>query len=201
MGERVEDGGPAFVIEAVVRFNKDEALVLNRSPEFRYRREGSQLVAEDGPFRSCYGYSLPSGRWKAFAGREFKIPLLDGTFEQATGQWWASHLKGMVSCTYNTKDKLLGCYVYYSCMADPGAFAALRATYTGDVYPYYAYEAFIRLPIERRKYLTKISKLERDKSHLLTNLRGIKVERDALLAARSPSEPLNARTQGVEVGR
>jgi hypothetical protein len=182
---KINDGGPAFVIEAVVRFNKGEAFVLNRSPNFLYRRDGSRLVAEDGPFISCYQHSLPSGRFKAFAGRKFSIPLGDGTFEEASGQWWDSHLEGMTSCTYNTKADLLNCYVYYGCMANPEGIAALRAAYTGDVFPYYAYEAFIRLPVERRKYLAKISKLERDKTHLVRNLRGIKADRDAMLAARA----------------
>lgn len=176
------DGG-AFTIEAIVSMNGREAFVLNRAPKFVYERHGNDLIATDGIFRACYRYARPWGRFEAFSGRKFSIPLADGSFEEATGQWWDAHIEGMASIGYATKAQLLACYVFTGgAMADPDELSRLRATYAGEVYPYWAYEALIKLPVERKNYWRGIQKLERDKKHLIANVKKMKLD---LIAARS----------------
>ncbi|UWQ30219.1 hypothetical protein [Leisingera sp. M523] len=172
---------PPFKIEAVVKFNRGEAFVLNREPKFIYEFQGKDLIARDGPFVDFLQYEAPRGRFKAFAGRELPLPMKDGSSTLAKGQYWSAHLPGMSSITYNTKEKLLKCYVYFGCMGDPEALKALRDAYTGDVYPYYAYEAVIQAPGLRIKAFNAERRFDRAKQHILRNLRSIKRERDDLL--------------------
>jgi hypothetical protein len=48
------------------------------------------------------------------------------------------------------------CYVMGGgCFMSPGDFEALRATYTGPVYPYYEYEKIIKYEDERRLWIGK----------------------------------------------
>lgn len=180
--EKLEPKPEPFVVEAVVKFNKGEALVLNRDPKFLYEGDGQALIARDGPFVAVYRYERPCGRFKAFAGREFDIPLKNGKLVHATGQWWDASLKGLVKATYNTKARLLNCYVYYGCSADPDELRELRETYTGDVYPYYAYKDVIRAPDLRLRAFRAERKFERAKAHILSNLREIVAENKRLKA-------------------
>ena len=63
-------------------------IVLNRKPEFIYRKEGDWLIAEDSGFFNFYYYEKPGRAFQAFAGREFDISLTNGEVIKATGQWW-----------------------------------------------------------------------------------------------------------------
>jgi hypothetical protein len=93
-------------------------VVLNRLPKFEYVREGKYLVAEDSGFYSCYSYSEPYGRFKAFAGREFDIPLKGGGVVKAKGQWWnARHpyvkKQEILDYGYNTMEGLEDIFIFY----------------------------------------------------------------------------------------
>jgi hypothetical protein len=173
-------------VVAVVKFNDGEALVLNRPLNFLYEFSGRDLVGSDGPFQNVYRYELPSGRFKAFAGREFDIPLKDGGSVRANGQYWGAHLSGMISATYGTVEQLVKCYVFTggACI-EPAAYAELRGAYTGCVYPYWDYEKIIKYDGERRYWIDKSFKLERDKRHLVA---AVKAAHDQLRAALSNSE-------------
>ena len=132
-----------FKILSAVTFNKGEAYVLNRAPTFKYAREGNNLIGRDGPFVDLYYHEKPTKRFEAFAGREFDIPMLDGTVVRASGQWWRGHVKDAPSITYNTNEGLLNCYVYYGAQVDADALSSLRDEYTGFVYPYHDYETIL----------------------------------------------------------
>lgn len=94
-------------------------IVLDKMPELKFERKGSLLVATDGIFYSAYALDLPSGRGaKAFAGREFEIPLINGGVEHAKGQWWQClhpDVEGieLVSHGISSLKDLAKCYVFY----------------------------------------------------------------------------------------
>jgi len=92
-------------------------IVINRSPIFKYERKENWLIAEDSGFFSFYQYIPPSKGFYAFAGREFTIPMVDGTFEKAYGQWWdgvpSEYLDLLVSTGCSTLVELDRCYVFY----------------------------------------------------------------------------------------
>ena len=96
---------------------KQVFLVLDKMPNFIYERKGNCLIASDDGFYDTLYYEKPFGRFKAFAGREFDIPLKDGTVEKATGQWWdGKHQENapepIVSVGYSTIEQLHRCYVF-----------------------------------------------------------------------------------------
>ena len=124
-------------IVAVVKMNNAEAWVLNRMPELLYEKtEHGGLIAHDGPFSGAYSYSAPSAYSKAFAGHVFKIPMKDGTFTDASGQWWHAGIRGQTSIALSTEEKLNSCYVFFAGSVDMGKAADLRAAYTGPIYGY-----------------------------------------------------------------
>ncbi|WP_312530357.1 hypothetical protein [Paracoccus sp. (in: a-proteobacteria)] len=187
MAERINDG-EHFEIEAVVRMNGGEAYVLNRAPSVKYIQEGNCLVGRDGPFVSLYQHDTPHGRFKAFAGAVFDIPLRDGGSIRASGQWWHSHPAGAIDAAWATNAGLLKCYVFSVGAWDPEALAAMRSAYKGEVYPYWAYQALIEAP--RLRVASSNAKIHarKVKGHILRNLREIMAERDELrsmLAARN----------------
>lgn len=67
-------------ILAVVKFNDYHAFVLDEPIKLTYEKIGGMLIGSDetGIFYNCLFYEKPVGRFKAFAGREFDLPLKDG---------------------------------------------------------------------------------------------------------------------------
>lgn len=132
-------------VVAVVQVNKEEALVLNRPIQFRYRKEGSDYIGRDGPFVDVLRYERGGGRFRAFGGREITLAMEDGSTVVIKDHWWQSHRKGYASIAHGDVDSLRKCYVFYggACIA-PDDLKALRETYTGCVYPYRDYEKVIK---------------------------------------------------------
>ena len=95
---------------------KQTFLVLNRKPDFVYDKIDNWLIAEDNGFFSFYYFEKPAGRFKAFAGREFDIPLNTGEILKATGQWWdgvpKEYQNKVTSTGYGTVESLSKCYVF-----------------------------------------------------------------------------------------
>jgi len=143
-----------YKIEAVVKFNNSEALVLSEHPKILYERYGNYLFGLDeyGVFCDCYKYGRPSKGWEAFAGRKFKIPMTDGSFIDAHGQWWDGGAQEfaktlgseIISVTIRTKAELKNCYVFCGCRADKVEYLKLRSQYTGDVFGYWDYEKLLK---------------------------------------------------------
>lgn len=98
-------------------------MVLNRNPVYVYERKGKWLIAEDSGIFNFLFYEKPSGRFYAFAGRKFEIPMKDGSIESAFGQWWdgiPGDYEGLlyrIGC--GTPENLSKCNVFCSSNIDP----------------------------------------------------------------------------------
>lgn len=164
--------GPLLLI-AVVSFNKDsEALVLNRPLQMVYEKVGQDYIGSDGPFRDRLAFSPGRGRFKAFAGREIRIRLADGSIESLKDHWWQSFLPDHVSVIHGSVESLKDCYVFGggACIA-PDDLAALRATYTGCVYPYWDYEKVIKFDAMRKDLYRRLFHEERRRNALIKAVR------------------------------
>lgn len=167
-------------IEAIVMVNNDEALVLNRPLNLLYEeaevevwgRKRRGLLGKDGPFRAMYYHKQPRGRFKAFGGRKFEIPLRDGGFEQADGQWWHTDISGLNRIAYQTKAALQKCYVFSGGYGvDDEALQEMLLEYDGPTYAYWDYEKVIKYDDMRMGFYHRERKLERDKKHLIANVK------------------------------
>lgn len=139
-----------YKIEAIVMANGEEAYVLNEAPRITYERYGNYLFGLDeyGVFANSYKYDKPCKHWKAFAGREFEIPMSDGTTIKANGQWWdggTGQFTETIGCEIVrviARDiaALKKCYVFHGLRAVKDELVKLRNTYKGKVYEYWEYE-------------------------------------------------------------
>lgn len=169
-------------IEAIVKFNGDQAYVFNRKPVFEYERVKNMLIAQDGPFFSSFNHNIDYYA-KAFAGREFRLKLKSGGYEECSGQWWDADINddhSLVHATYRTKDELINCYVFCGGQMIEDELNKLISEYEGCVYPYYEYETIICKKSDLRKRINKeielgrqIRKLCRDKAHLIKRVKFI----------------------------
>jgi hypothetical protein len=106
------------IIDIIVADNTGQMfLILDRLPEYEYERHGFWLHAEDSGFYNQYFYRKPTKYGKAFAGREFDIPLKNGTAEKAYGQWWSAVNEELIPVeiyhpAYSTIEELQHCYVF-----------------------------------------------------------------------------------------
>lgn len=91
-------------------------VVIDKPLRLAYERDGSLLIADDEGWLGAY--RLEHDRYaKAFAGREFEIPMLDGTAVKANGQWWDTLHPRHKEATYvgvATIAELEQCYVFCS---------------------------------------------------------------------------------------
>lgn len=137
-------------ILAVVKFNDDEAYVLDEIPKLLYEKRDNLLIGYDKDkilYKSFY-YEKPTERWKAFAGAEFDLELTNGDIEHCYGQWWdgavdkASKILNIdiVGCTIESIKKLKECYVFCGYYCDYEKMKALREQYKGKIYEYYEYQ-------------------------------------------------------------
>ncbi|MCK5609458.1 hypothetical protein KAR91_46725 [Candidatus Pacearchaeota archaeon] len=111
------------IIDHRNKYGIQRFVVLNRSPVYVYERKGKWLIAEDSGFFNFFYYDNPSGRFYAFAGRKFEIPMKDGSIEKAYGQWWhgiPEDYQGLVAYTaYGIPEELSKCNVFASVSVDP----------------------------------------------------------------------------------
>lgn len=94
-------------------------VVLDTMPEFVYERKGNNLVASDDGFYDCLFYERPTKYSKAFGGREFELPMKDGSVIKASGQWWDGGYSDnapeeIIPVGINTIAGLHHCYVFSS---------------------------------------------------------------------------------------
>ena len=170
-----------FKIEAVVKFNNGEAWVLNRKPEIVYEKKGNIMYGNDYGFYNVYGFEAPCGKWKAFAGHEFDLPLKDGNVEHCYGQWWnAGHSKvekildiQLRPVTFKTNEDLIKCYVFTGASIEENYANKLRSEYSGCVYPYRDYEKIIKFDPQRKDFYKRLLKLERDKKSLIKEIKKV----------------------------
>lgn len=141
-----------YKVLAVVKVNDTEALVLDRLPAFKYGLSNGCITGKDGLFADCLYYEAPFGRFKAFAGREFKIKLEDGSIIECNGQYWDGVKKDHIEVlgfvpsrvTINSLDSLKKCFVFTGTYANPELFQKLRNTYDGKVWEYWEYDKHIK---------------------------------------------------------
>lgn len=150
-------------ILAAVDFNGGEALVLNRHLEYLYHQvDSNTIVGRDGPFYDCYYYGAPSGRFKAFGGREFRLSMDDGSEVLCNGQWWSGVTEGAIKylggssfediqhATVNSLKRLSECYVYFGAEAHVDTYRLFRASYTGPRYGYQEFNQRFILDVQKR---------------------------------------------------
>ena len=105
------------VIDHQNKYAIQRMLVVDRMPDFVYERKGSWLFGHDSGCFKFYDYEALGPTWKAFGGRKFDIPMIDGSVIEASGQWWDPgtpvDFRGLVySYGMNTPDALSQCYVF-----------------------------------------------------------------------------------------
>ena len=117
---------PIKIIDTIYHKNKYDTQVfhvVDRRPEFLYERKANWLIAEDSGFFNFYFYEKPFAEFKAFAGREFMIPMRDGSMVKANGQWWygiePSYLELLNHVAIGTPEKLGKCNVFTGLWIDP----------------------------------------------------------------------------------
>jgi len=142
-----------YKVEALVKFNDSIGIVLDKYPVITYERHGNYLLGLDeyGVFVNCYEYEQPGPTWKAFGGREFDIPMTDGSVIKAFGQWWDGGGKyfseviggAIVPATVQTVEGLRKCYVFHGCRASKKELTDLINSYSGKTYEYWEYECFL----------------------------------------------------------
>ncbi|MFQ3543485.1 hypothetical protein Q7A53_05315 [Halobacillus rhizosphaerae] len=140
---------------ALVKFNGRVALVMKDKIKLTYSKFDDVIIGKDqtGVFFDCLYYEKPIGKWKAFAGREFEIPLENGEVVKCNGQWWSGlnenarkiigH-QNLIPATANDMEDLKRCYVYNGFTALKEDYEKLISTYSGKIYEYYEYEKLIR---------------------------------------------------------
>ena len=162
-------------ILAAIRFNKRRAYAINRMPSLKYTRCGDLLIGRDGPFAATLKYEKPTKWGKAFAGRKFNIPMVDGSITEASGQWWHVGTKGAIPVTINTIESLKRCYVYIGSNCDPDHWQKLVDEYEstkGFYYDYYDYEKLITYDDLISDKFKQKRYFERAKGHLIDQVRG-----------------------------
>ena len=112
-------------IVELVRANSRYWIVFDELPEkLTYEKHGSLLIGSDdqGVFYDCLYYDRPSRFMKAFGGREFDLPMKDGSVTHCNGQYWygrvdeASRVMGeeITEIGASTREKLKECFVFTS---------------------------------------------------------------------------------------
>lgn len=155
-----EEPRKAPKLVALVKFNDGVALVLDAMPQLKYKKVGKALIGQDGVFYDFLGYDAPSGRFKAFGGRQFDLPMEDGTVTHCNGQWWHGSngdtykhfgfpdYKGFAdmfcSPPIATVEGLVKSSLFCSSYMLRSAFDEMVAGYEGPIYDRQEYEQMMR---------------------------------------------------------
>lgn len=163
-------------IVALVEMNGRPVPVFDEIPPLIFKRIGENIIyGTNGLLYRCFYKENPSGRFKAFAGREFRITLHDGEIINCHGQWWdgAKDIVGehigikLIQTAASTVDELKKCYVFCAHSVDRNRLFGLKQAYTGPVYPYDEYEKLIKYDDLRKAHWQEINKLKGAKKHLI----------------------------------
>lgn len=140
-------------IVAKVTCNDGFAYVLNRMPHFLYTKlDQKTIIGEDEGMYEFYMYDRYTDRYKAFGGRQFQLPLTDGSVEKCYGQWWSGmndtalklfSRESLCYFVYSTIEDLKKCYVYTRCSANVDWVKKLDSKYNGKIYDYWEFEKMI----------------------------------------------------------
>lgn len=129
---------------AIVNTGSQVFYSLDESPEMIYEKHGSLLIGKDesGVFYDVLIYEGCGPTWKAFGGREFDLPMADGSTTHCYGQYWsggtskAEELLGikLVGIAAESVSDLVHCYVYCGYLVDAEKFETLVKTSNPDKY-------------------------------------------------------------------
>jgi len=149
-----------YKVLAIVKFNNDIALVLDKKPIITYEQHGNDLIGfdESGTFYDFFYYDKPSGSFYAFAGSKFDLQLKNGDSIHCYGQWWsgisetARKTVGKEIChvTWQDVDSLRDCYVFSGQSCDKEKHDKLISSYNGKIYDYWEYEKILKSEVQSR---------------------------------------------------
>ncbi|MCP4342101.1 MAG: hypothetical protein GY799_25265 [Desulfobulbaceae bacterium] len=124
-------------------YTEQHFIVVDELPDFRFAEKfvggRRMLTAKDGYLSRAYVYERPGKNWRAFGGRKFDIPMMDGSVKKAAGQWWdVRHHDGSVGIGVNTITGLEQCYVFraYSIDKDVEEQMYKRSSISNNYYKY-----------------------------------------------------------------
>lgn len=169
-----------FSLVAIVKFNNEEAFVLDRPLHFIYKLVGNDFVGADGPFQDYLYYEKDCGSSVAFAGRELNLDMADGSVEKIKNHWWSGIQEGHKELTISSVEALKKCYVFGSASIPKEQLVKLRASYSGCVYPYWDYEKVLRYDDMRRDLYRKLLYQERRCNNIIEQIRKNKFELENL---------------------
>jgi hypothetical protein len=100
------------------KYGTQEFVVIDRTPDFLYEKEGDYLIGEDSGLFNFYKHIPPSNGFEAFAGRKFDINLKNGDVVKASGQWWDARPDSYDDLVYkmgvSSLCELDECHVFFS---------------------------------------------------------------------------------------
>lgn len=107
----------------IIKFNDGIGIVVDEMPKLTYEEIGGLLIGSDDANLTfdCLYYDRPTAHFKAFAGREFDLPLKNGGTVHCNGQWWSGKVREcsekvgitLGDITINCIDKMKDCYVMF----------------------------------------------------------------------------------------
>lgn len=131
-------------ILAIVDTGKQTFYSLDERPEMIYEKHGSLLIGKDKSevFYDVLIYEGCGPTWKAFGGREFDLPMADGSTTHCYGQYWsggtsrAEELLGikLARIAAESVSELARCYVYSGYHVDVEKFETLIKISNPDVH-------------------------------------------------------------------
>lgn len=142
----------------IVKFNNFIALVVDKMPKLTYEKKDGYLVGSDdsGLLFSCLFYQNNS-KLKAFAGREFYLPMKDGSSIHINGQYWNDE-EGRCAKLLNINlgritiagiDELKKCFVFSGLRVNLDVYKKLvkeflEANPDYKIFGYYEYQDYIQ---------------------------------------------------------
>lgn len=142
----------------IVKFNDRIAIVVDTVPELTYEKEWIYLIGSDESklLFDCLYYE--SDRYaKAFAGREFDLPMKDGSITHCNGQYWSGRVEECAErlgiklgdVTIQSLDELKRCYVFSGMQVNWRVYCDMLSEFfrnnpTYEIWGYMEYEMHIR---------------------------------------------------------
>lgn len=178
--------GSDLRVVALVEINKSVGLVLNRQLKFVYEKAGQDFIGKDGPFTRFLYYEKSTSNFRAFAGAELKLPLIDGSTVAVKNDWWSGLLKDHCSVAVGSVEELKKCYVFSGVSIREIDLFSLKKSYSGCVYPYWDYDKVIRFDDMRRDLCKKLWHEERRRDALIAEVKKMSKELESLRRSHAP---------------
>lgn len=141
----------------IVKFNDHIGIVVDEMPDLTYEKKGMYLIGSDdsGLLFDCL-YLQHDSYAKAFAGREFDLPMKDGTTTHCNGQYWSGRTRECAELlgvelgdvTIQTLDELKKCYVFTGLQVNRSVYHKMVADFFAqnpgyEIWGYWEYDGFL----------------------------------------------------------